>query len=75
MGYPRALNFTINSKFGQVQPKFSYIQLKCFGNETALSECEQSNEVVDCGPNDGAGVVCDNAGGKPFIFRYFGTPY
>ena len=44
---------------------FSYDEVQCLGTEGTLDSCRHFN-VHDCGPSEGAGVVC-NTGSGPTI--------
>jgi len=46
-----------NSYFGLVPEVFAYDNVKCNGSEASLDACNHLN-FDDCGPNEGAGVVC-----------------
>ncbi len=42
---------------GQVPTSFSYDEVRCGGIEATLDSCPHQN-THDCGPSEGAGVVC-----------------
>jgi hypothetical protein len=58
VGYTRAVKFTVDSKFGNVQAVFSYDNVECSGQEEFLDECSHVNSE-DCNEDEGAGVVCE----------------
>ena len=58
LGYPGAVELTTGSKFGPVTGNFSNNKFSCTGAEKTFDQCEQNDEVINCGPNDAAGVVC-----------------
>ena len=51
------MEFTVGSKFGNVSADFSFDQVECSGQENTLEDCKHDN-IDDCGPDEGAGVVC-----------------
>ncbi len=61
LGYARATSFYNNSRFGPVPKFFSYAYLQCSGHEQNVRQCGYGFMSSDCGPYDGAGVVCENA--------------
>ena len=56
-----ALSVLCCSKYGQVPSTFSYDEVKCNGTEMTLDSCVHAN-THNCGPQEGAGVVCNNTG-------------
>ena len=59
MGFPGAGRATIESQFGNVQDKFSYDNVDCYGTEDALDDCTHLNEDEEnCGGGEAAGVIC-----------------
>ena len=57
LGFIKAAQFTVDSKFGTVSTNFSFDQVRCSGQEHFLEDCTYES-INDCGPNEGAGVVC-----------------
>ena len=57
LGFSKAAEFTIESQFGAVSENFSFFQIVCNGQEHTLEDCKHE-KTDDCGPNEGAGVVC-----------------
>jgi hypothetical protein len=58
LGFPGALNFTRQSKFGPVGTRqYSMDNVHCTGTEGSLQSCRHSS-TDDCGDREGAGVVC-----------------
>ena len=57
LGFSKAAEFTVSSKFGNVSADFSFDQVECSGQEITLEDCKHDN-TEDCGPDEGAGVVC-----------------
>ena len=51
-------------RFGDVSKVFETSDVKCSGTELRIEDCPQ-NDAVNCGKNEGAGVVC---GGDFSIF-------
>ncbi len=66
MGFSNALEFTVESKFGEVSSDFSYDEVSCEGTEKSLEDC-QHQDFADCGTQEGAGVVCQNTIGNILI--------
>jgi len=59
LGFSRASSFTVCSRYGQVPTSFSYDDVACVGTELTLDSCRHLN-THNCGPHEGAGVVCVN---------------
>ena len=51
---------TIQSRFGAVPERFAMDNVECKGNESSLLDCPHLTKD-DCGPDEGAGVICSNA--------------
>ncbi len=49
--------FHVESFYGYVDNDFSYDDISCAGDESTLDSC-QHNNLENCYPNEGAGVVC-----------------
>ena len=62
LGFSKAVEYTVNSKFGNVSAEFSFDQVDCSGTEETLEDCKHEN-TDDCGPDEGAGVVCTKDSG------------
>ncbi len=59
LGFPLgAIRFTRESEFGSVSADFALDNVYCDGNETSLLDCDHLTTREDCGPSEGAGVVC-----------------
>ena len=56
---------TLKSRFGEVSSVFAMDDVSCRGYEASLHDCRH-NERENCGPYDGAGVICSNRG-KMFL--------
>ena len=54
------MRFTRESAFGQVTDDFAMDNVECNGNEESIQDCTYLPED-NCGPGEGAGVVCNNA--------------
>ena len=52
---------TVQSWFGPVADTFGMDNVQCIGNETSILDCPHVT-VDDCGPFEGAGVICTNLG-------------
>ena len=52
---------TVQSWFGPVADTFGMDNVQCIGNETSIFDCPHVT-VDDCGPFEGAGVICTNLG-------------
>ena len=59
LGYPFG-QATMKSHFGRVSSTFKMDDVRCTGNEASLLDCRH-NTVDDCGPDEGAGVICSNS--------------
>ena len=57
LGYPEAASYTRESAFGSVDSNFAMDDVSCGGDELRLEECP-FEEDDNCGPNEGAGVIC-----------------
>ena len=51
----------MQSWFGPVADTFGMDNVQCIGNETSILDCPHVT-VDDCGPFEGAGVICTNLG-------------
>ena len=58
LGFPTAASAPMVSTFGSVPSGFAYDDVACSGNEVLLDNCPHLN-THNCGPGEGAGVVCD----------------
>ena len=70
LGFSKAVEYTVNSKFGNVSAEFSFDQVDCSGTEETLEDCKHEN-TDDCGPDEGAGVVCQENSGIKWHFKIF----
>ena len=52
---------TVQSWFGSVADTFGMDNVQCVGNETSILDCPHVT-VDDCGPFEGAGVICTDLG-------------
>ena len=59
---------TVQSWFGPVADTFGMDNVQCIGNETSILDCPHVT-VDDCGPFEGAGVICTNLGMFYFLVR------
>ena len=59
---------TVQSWFGPVADTFGMDNVQCIGNETSILDCPHVT-VDDCGPFEGAGVICTNLGMFQFLVR------
>ena len=57
LGFTGAQTVHNESFYGSVSSDFSYDDISCNGGEGTLDNCAHAN-VENCGPNEGAGVVC-----------------
>merc|ERR1712112_733521 len=48
---------TMRSQFGRVSNTFKMDDVQCTGNEASLLDCPHRT-MDDCGPHEGAGVIC-----------------
>jgi hypothetical protein len=67
LGYPYG-RATVKSHFGRVSSTFKMDDVRCTGNEASLLDCRH-NTVDDCGPDEGAGVICSYRGGQMVLQR------
>jgi hypothetical protein len=65
LGYPYG-QATVKSHFGRVSSTFKMDDVRCTGNEASLLDCRH-NTVDDCGPDEGAGVICSNSFFSSFV--------
>ena len=70
LGFSRAVYYTVNSKFGNVSAEFSFDEVDCSGQEETLEDCKHEN-TDNCGPDEGAGVVCHENSGNECHFNIF----
>ena len=63
------INIDFHFRFGQVSSDFRMDNVRCSGTESNIFECPLSR-TVDCGGNQGAGVVCVDAGKETNTFQY-----
>ena len=68
-----ATNFTKKSHFGEVTEEFILDDARCTGSELSLFDCPHVLNTPDCGPGDGAGVVCANDTTPPIIQLWGGA--
>ena len=70
LGYPFG-QATMKSHFGRVSSTFKMDDVRCTGNEASLLDCRH-NTVDDCGPDEGAGVICSNSNfrGRTFYNQF-----
>eukprot|EP00092_Neocalanus_flemingeri_P093428 GFUD01118748.1.p1 GENE.GFUD01118748.1~~GFUD01118748.1.p1 ORF type:complete len:392 (+),score=56.20 GFUD01118748.1:17-1192(+) len=57
LGFPGVVSATVESAFGTVSAEYSMDKVRCYGNETTLSDCYHK-KLDACYGNEGAGVVC-----------------
>ena len=58
LGFSGLTKITLESEFGPVpSTKFSRHNLRCFGNETRVEDCQMMT-MDDCPGGGGAGVLC-----------------
>ena len=50
---------TRESEYGSVPEVFAMDDVKCTGSEKSLLDCSYTTSD-NCGPNEGAGVICSN---------------
>ena len=70
LGY-KAGQPTLQSQFGSVPSIFAMDNVNCIGNETSLLDCTHLTED-NCGPTEGAGVICCNIRKGSFHLRFSG---
>merc|ERR1719458_1569145 len=70
LGYPFG-QATMKSHFGRVSSTFKTDDVRCTGNEASLLDCRH-NTVDDCGPDEGAGVICSNSNFRASTRRWMG---
>ena len=62
LGYSSAQP-TTHSYFGSVPSTFSMDDVQCSGNEASILDCPHLM-ADNCGPGEGAGVICSHPGDK-----------
>ena len=67
LGFRKAVYHTVGSVFGKVSPDFAMDNVKCSGIERRLKDCLHTTHE-NCGPGEGAGVVCVPTAGKLDVF-------
>ena len=60
LGFSGLVRVTVGSAFGEVSADFAMDDVQCNGTEASLEECEFT-KVHNCGPGEGAGVVCTSS--------------
>jgi len=61
LGFARAKEHTLESKFGNSGKDFVFYEVSCTGTETSLGDCQFQNEH-NCDETEAAGVVCSDRG-------------